>query len=86
MTAVARRTGSHVSGWFTGGLRSIVATGAGAGDGTVIDMRWFPGRTGMAVTAGTGAGDMGGRLARGGCAVVTAGAGTGDLTMIEIRY
>ena len=61
-----------------------MATGTSASDGTVIDMRRFPGRRRVAVIADAGAGNMGGGLAGGGRAVVATGTNTGNKAMVEM--
>ena len=83
MAAVTRRTGSHVCGRLAGRGLAVVATGTGTRDRTMIDVRRFPGRSGVAVAADTGTGDMGGRFARRGLAVVASAARAGRRTMIE---
>jgi len=83
VAAVARRAGSHVCRWLSGRDLAVVATGTSACDRTMIDVRRFPGRGGVAVAADTGAGDMGGRFARRGLAVVASAARAGRRTMIE---
>lgn len=83
MAAVTCRTGGNVCGRLAGRGLAVVATGTGARDRTMVDVRRFPGRGGVAVAADTGAGDMGGRLARRGFAVVASAARTCSRTMIE---
>ena len=71
---------------LAGGCGAVVAAGAGARDGRVVEMDRRPVRRDVAILTDVVGGNVCGRLAGGRCAVVTAGASAGHIGVVEMDH
>lgn len=82
VTVVALQGCHEMGGGFSGGLYTIMATGAGAGDTAVIKVGRCPRHGTVACVAGGTGGYVISRFAHGCAAVMTTGAGTRSNTVV----